>query len=108
MTVKDISSLEGFRIICEGDMSKPVSKVFCCDLLSIAMSKAPAGSCWITIMGNINSLAVASLTDCSCIVFAEGVALDSTVIKKAEVENITLIGTDLPIFEAGLKIHNNL
>ena len=63
MTVKDISKIEGLRLAAEGNMELPVSRIFCCDLLSIAMGKAPAGCAWVTVMGNKNTVAVASLTD---------------------------------------------
>ena len=86
-------------------MDKEITKPFCCDLLSIAMSKAPAGAAWVTIMGNTNALAVSSLTDCACIILAEGTSLDPSVIHKAKVQEITLYKTDLPIFEAALKIY---
>ena len=39
---------------------------FCCDLLSVAMGKAPAGCAWVTVMGNMNTLAVATLADAAC------------------------------------------
>ena len=86
-------------------MDKEITKPFCCDLLSVAMSKAPAGAAWVTIMGNTNALAVSSLTDCACIILAEGTSLDPSVIHKAKVQEITLYKTDLPIFEAALKIY---
>ena len=49
---------------------------FCCDLLSIAMSRAPAGCAWVTVMANMNTLAVAALTDCACVILAEGTSFD--------------------------------
>lgn len=108
MTVNDILSIDGFKALTAANGTRKISRIFCCDLLSIAMSKAPSGCCWITIMSNINSLAVAALTDCACIILAEGIAADDSVLKKAEAEGITLLSTDMPIFEAGLKIHEKM
>lgn len=82
-----------------------LTKCFCCDLLSIAMSKAPAGGVWITVMGNVNTLAVSVLAEIPCIIFAEGVTLDDNAMKKAKEHNITILYTDLPIFDAALKVH---
>ena len=108
MTVKELIDSGIFTALNVADDTREISKVFCCDLLSVAMSKAPAASCWVTIMGNINTLAVASLTDCACVVLAEGTTLDENVIEKAKVQDITLLKTEMPIFEAGLKVHEML
>jgi len=108
MTVQDLIDTNIFTVLNAADTTRTISKVFCCDLLSVAMSKAPAGACWITIMGNINTLAVASLTDSACVVLAEGTSLDDSVIEKAAQQDITLLKTDLPIFDAGLKVHELL
>ena len=108
MTVKELVDSSIFTALNVADDTREISKVFCCDLLSVAMSKAPAASCWVTIMGNINTLAVASLTDCACVVLAEGTTLDENVIEKAKIQDITLLKTDMPIFEAGMKVHEML
>ena len=59
MTVKDLIDKNWYKVINEGDETdREIGKVFCCDLLSIAMGKAPADCAWVTVMGNINTLAV--------------------------------------------------
>ena len=108
MTVRELVDSGIFSALNVADDTREISKVFCCDLLSVAMSKAPASSCWVTIMGNINTLAVASLTDCACVVLAEGTTLDENVIEKAKIQDITLLRTDMPIFEAGMKVNEML
>ena len=67
-----------FKILNKGtDVEREVTGTYCCDLLSIAMSRAPEGCAWVTVMGNINTLAVAALTDAACIILAEGVFGDT-------------------------------
>ena len=51
---------------------------FCCDLLSIAMGQAPSGSAWVTVMSNLNTLAVASLADVACVILAENAQTDNS------------------------------
>lgn len=66
MTVRDLIDTHLFELKNAGDDSdaeREITRVFCCDLLSVAMGKAPAGCAWVTVMANINTLAVASLTD---------------------------------------------
>ena len=108
MTVQELTDSNIFTPLNVADGSREITKVFCCDLLSVAMSKAPSGGCWVTVMGNINTLAVASLTDSACVVLAEGTLLDDAVIEKAKQQDITLFKTDMPIFEACLKVHEML
>ncbi len=105
MELKTILELPECKVLVEGNPDRSISKVFCCDLLSIAMGKAPSDSVWVTVMGNKNTLAVASLADVACIVLAEGVALDEGTLKKAEEEGIAVLSTDLPVFDIALEIH---
>ena len=105
MKLRQILALPDCRVLTEGQPEREISKIFCCDLLSIAMSKAPSDGVWVTVMGNKNTLAVASLTDTACIILAEGVALDDGTLKKAGEEGIAVLETDLPVFDMALKIY---
>ncbi len=105
MKLQTILELPQCRVLVKGDPSREISRIFCCDLLSIAMGKAPSDGVWVTVMGNKNTLAVASLTDTACIVLAEGVSLDEDTLAKAEEEGIAILATDLPIFDIALEIH---
>ncbi len=82
--------------------------VFCCDLLSIVMGKANADATWITVMCNINTIAVAVLSDVSCVIISEGYSADEEMIKKAQEQGVCLLQSDLPSFELGLAIHKLL
>lgn len=88
--------------------TRSLSKVFCCDLLSIAMSRAPADGVWITVMGNVNAVAVSVLTDLSLIILAEGAHLDETAKERAVSQGVSVCSTELPIFDIGLIIHHCL
>ena len=68
------------------------------------MGRAPAGCVWVTVMGNLNTLAVAALTDAACVILAEGAALDEAAVKRAAVEGITVLRTEEPVFDAALRI----
>ena len=68
------------------------------------MGRAPFGCAWVTVMGNLNTLAVAALTDAACVILAEGAALDEAAVKRAAVEGITVLRTEEPVFDAALRI----
>lgn len=105
MNVQELIDRKMFQEINIGDdTGRIITKPFCCDLLSIAMGRAPAGCVWVTVMGNLNTLAVAALTDAACVILAEGAALDEAAVKRAAVEGITVLRTEEPVFDAALRI----
>lgn len=107
-TVQTLIDANLFVLKEPGNASREISKVFCCDLLSIAMSKAPENGAWVTVMGNKNTLAVSSLTDISCIILAEGITFSDEDLACAKKESIAVFETDLPVFDAALKIQELL
>jgi hypothetical protein len=89
-----------FEIKSEGEKERKAGRVFCCDLLSVAMSKIPENGVWVTVISNMNTLAVASLTEAACVILAEDTAAEENLIQKAVQEKICLMTTKLPVFEA--------
>lgn len=105
MTAKELSTALNFKIAVDGAPEKQISVPYCCDLLSIVMGRAPADSAWVTVMGNMNSVAVASLADIGAIILADGVKPDENAIKRAEENGINIFLSDEPIFDTALKIY---
>lgn len=75
------------------------------DLLSWVMGRAEQDCAWITIMSNVNIVAVAALVDMACVILAEGVAVDAEVIDKANSQGIILLSTDKNSYETAVAIH---
>ena len=75
------------------------------DLLSWVMGRAEQDSAWITIMSNINIVAVAALVDMACIILADGVAVDEEVIKKADSQAVIILSTDKDCYQTAVDIH---
>jgi len=101
-----LKNINNCEVLFKGDGTRSISKVYCCDLLSIAMANAPIDGAWVTVMGNRNTLAVAVLTDISCIVLAEGATFDEGTLEQAKTEGIAVLRTKLPVFDIALEIHN--
>ena len=109
MTVQEAAAKCGFEIAAgDNALSREITGIYCCDLLSFAMGRAPEGSAWITVMGNMNSVAVASLADVACIVLCDGVRPDDEMMKKARQQDIALLLSGLPAFETGKMIFDLL
>ncbi|MBR0466514.1 MAG: hypothetical protein IJJ40_03360 [Clostridia bacterium] len=68
------------------------------------MGRANSGDVWITIMSNMNILAVASLADTACILVAEDVELSQDLLTTAKQKNINVLLTELGAYEAAVKI----
>ena len=102
MTTHEIAGNTQFNtVVLEED--REVSSVFCCDLLSLAMSRAREDSAWVTVMGNKNVIAVAALTDVACVVIAEGYSFDEDAVEAAK-GKVTLLSSQLPVFETAKMI----
>ena len=86
--------------------NKTITGGYCGDLLSWVMGRARTGDVWFTIMGNMNMLAVASLTETAAIVLCDGVTLADDVISKANEENINIYCTKLSVYEATCRFHD--
>jgi len=82
---------------------REIKGVFCCDMLSVAMARAPEDSAWVTVIGNANTIAVATLADVACVILAEGYAFDDAAIKAAE-GKIALFRSDKPSYETAAAI----
>lgn len=109
MTVEDLFNIKEFGVLNEGEnIKREITVPYCCDLLSIAMGKMPHGAAWVTVMANVNTLAVAALAEAACVILAEGSKLDEAAAIKAKEQGITVLYTDLTVFDAALKVYNKL
>lgn len=104
MTVKNFAEKTGFEVVCIPSPDRCIKGAYIGDLLSWVMGKAKADDVWITIMSNVNVLAVAALADISCIVLAEGVVLDEETLRAAESKGINVLSTALSAYSAAIKI----
>ncbi len=86
------------------DPDRPVEGGYCGDLLSWVMGRAPAGGAWLTIMSNVNVAAVTALADTACVVLAEGVVPDPPLLDRAKAQGITLLGTELSVFDCAVRL----
>lgn len=103
MTNHDIGNLADFTALSTAE-EKPVTAVYCADLLSWAMSRAPENGAWCTVMGNVNAVAVAALADVAALVICEGAAMDPDALEKARAQDVAVYQTELPAFQAALAV----
>ena len=107
MQVKELDSL-GLRAISLPAPDRIIDGVYIGDLLSWVMGKATENNVWITIMSNVNVIAVASLSDVSAIILAENVTLDSEVLALAKEKGVNVFTTALSAYDVATKLYDAL
>lgn len=105
MKVSQLKEKFGFSLLTDEKFSdREIDGCYVGDLLSWVMGKAQADNVWLTIMNNINIVAVASLVDVACIVLCEDVKIDETVLQKANSQNIIIFSSKLTAYEIAVKL----
>ena len=104
MTVDVFAQEAGFKVITLPSPDKEIEGAYVGDLLSWVMGNASSNNVWITIMSNINTIAVSTLVDVSCILLAEDVGPDDDALAAAKAKGVNILSTPLSAYEAAIKI----
>lgn len=106
MKVSEFASrINGVLVTGDTAGDRQIKGVYCCDLLSWVMSHAEKGSAWITVHTHINIVAVAILTEVSCIIIPEGIEVDENTVKRAVEEGVAILSTPLTAYEVCCIAH---
>ncbi len=108
MTVKDLLQSDKFSVISLPDDSREIKDIYIGDLLSWVMGRAKSDDAWITIMSNVNILAVASLADTACIILAEGVTVDESIKQTALQKEVNILTTNMNIYQTAIYLNSLL
>ncbi len=104
MTVSEIRNKLALNVIALPEGDREITGCYIGDLLSWVMGAASSGDAWITIMSNINIVAVAALTDTATIILAEGVTVEEDVKKAAEDRGINILSSEKSAFVLATKL----
>ena len=109
MKVSELIEKLNLEILTSADFTdRDITGCYIGDLLSWVMGRAKQGDAWITIMNNINIVAVAELTDVSCIILSEGVSVGEDIINKADGEDIIILKSDKTSYELAAELSKEL
>ncbi len=95
---------QGFEAVALPDGSREINGVYIGDLLSWVMGRAQMDNAWITIMSNVNVIAVASLADTSCVILAEGVEMTEDLVQTACEKDVNILRISQPAYETALLL----
>lgn len=108
MKINVIAEKLGLEILTMPDPERDVTGGYVGDLLSWVMGRAEEDQAWITIMTNINILAVASLSGVSAVIIAEGAEISEEIVSKASEQGINLFRSRQPSFDVALALGRTL
>ena len=104
MTVEELSRALSLETVVAGDGGREVTGGYCGDLLSWVMGRAQAGDAWITVMGNVNAVAVAVLADTACILLAEDSPLDDEALARAQTQDVCVLRSSKTAYQLALEL----
>ena len=104
MKIRDFAAEINAEILSMPRPDAEITGGYCGDLLSWVMGRAEEGQVWITIMSNINTVAVASLADVSAILLSENAEIEESVVLKAKEQGINLLRTPMSTYEAAVAL----
>ena len=108
MTVQQLAQALQLEVLCAGDTDKEVTGAYCGDLLSWVMGRAQSGDAWITVMGNVNAVAVAVLADVACVILAEDSPLDDAAKQRAEMQGVCILRSPLNGYQLCVALSEQL
>lgn len=104
MTAGEFAEKLGMRVLTGASgLEREVSGIYICDLLSWVMSHADRGDAWVTVLTNINVVAVAVMTEVACVIIPEGIAVEEQLLRKAGEEGVAVLGSGLTSYEIACK-----
>ena len=105
MTAKELAAACGWTLLAGGEgEDNPVEGCY----IGWVMARAQSGNVWLTVMGNINAIAVATLTDVACIVLAENAALDKEAAQRAELQGIPVYSCAENLYDTAVRVYETL
>ncbi len=108
MTVNRLAQELNLEFLSVADGEREITGAYAGDLLSWVMGRAQEGDVWITIMTNINTVAVASLADVACVIIAEGCEIEPEVCDVAAQKGINLLRSNDTTYQLCAKIHGKI
>jgi len=105
VTVKELREALSLEVLAgESGMDNEIEGCYIGDLLSWVMSRAEEKNVWITVMGNVNAVAVAKLTEVSCVLLCEDAHLDADAKAQADANGVPVLGSGQNAYALALAV----
>jgi len=97
MTTNELCEKLGLKKLSEGE-DKEIASCYISDLLSRVLGGCQKGDVWITVQTSLNMVAVAAMTEASCVIMPEGLTAPDNVVEKANEEGLTIFSSEKSAF----------
>ena len=108
MTAKELTEALELSVLSMPEPDAEVLGAYAGDLLSWVMGRATEGNAWMTIMTNINMVAVASLAGVSLVILCDSSEIEDEVVKTASEKSVNIARTALPMYEMCVKLSEHI
>jgi len=86
-----------------GDDDRDVESCYISDLLSRVLGGCRSGDVWITVQSSLNMVAVAVMTEASCVILPEGLTAPDNVVERANEEGLTIFTSEDSAYSLAVK-----
>ena len=104
MTVRDAITRLDLEVLALPDGEREIRGGYCGDLLSWVMTRLQSDEAWVTIMNNVNVIAVASLSDAACVILTENAEVEEAVVDRARERGVNLLRSGLSSYEMCVRL----
>ena len=104
MTVRDAITRLDLEVLALPDGEREIRGGYCGDLLSWVMTRLQSDEAWVTIMNNVNVIAVASLSDAACVILTESAEVEEAVVDRARERGVNLLRSGLSSYEMCVRL----
>ena len=104
MTVRQLKEQLELTVLVEQNIDKEITGCYIGDLLSWVMSRVQTGNVWLTVMGNVNAIAVAALSDAACIILTDSAVLDEDAKEKAQEQGVTVFSSNANSYQVAVQL----
>jgi len=103
MTTNELCEKLALKKLSES-ADREIASCYISDLLSRVLGGCQSDDIWITVQSSLNMVAVAMMTDASCVILPEGIIAPDNVIEKANEEGLIVYSSEESAFSLATKI----
>jgi len=103
VTIYELAAELGLEKL-SGESDREIESCYISDLLSRVLGGCQSGDVWITVQSSLNMVAVAVMTDASCVILPEGLTAPDNVLEKANEEGLTIYTSEETAYSLAVKI----
>lgn len=104
MTAAQLVEKLDLSVLCMPEPDAEITGAYAGDLLSWVMGRATEGDAWVTIMTNINTVAVASLAGIALVIVCDSSEIEDEVVKTASSKSVNMVRTASPMYEMCVQL----